>query len=338
VPADKAWEDDMSQYLAQVNVEVINARYVTDLKSFLDNADRYVRAKYGDDIFDERSSKDDAEQDPETKKYKPKISEGAGWVIEVRGWTYHSNGQEFVKKTVLRNFQRIGKFSAETDLTKDKKPKVETFLKGVPDPLKKETMSHPFLLSARKVLNPQPNVFEFINTSEMEGLLAVSAAPAGGSPDGATGGPPRGGVGAPANVGSSDGGAASPAMGAAGGSWVPIVSTATGSSGTPGGTGGGEGTFGGPPAGPLPGAPAPGGLGMGVVAGSGKAGLTPGSTGSPDGAPGGGGPSPQAPGGAGTTTTVSGTKKEKPRTEFVLCFIWREPTPTDPTPAAGGGT
>ena len=27
-----------------------------------------------------------------------------------------------------------------------------------------------------------------------------------------------------------------------------------------------------------------------------------------------------------------GANAPKPRTEFVLCFVWREPTPTDPTP------
>jgi hypothetical protein len=48
--------------------------------------------------------------------------------------------------------------------------------------------------------------------------------------------------------------------------------------------------------------------------------------------PGGPGGMPGAPGG----TLMPGARKTKPRFEFVACFFWREPTPTDPTPTADG--
>jgi len=146
LPADRAWEEDMAHFLAQVNVEVINARYTNDVKGFLERADTYVKGKYNDEIFDRWTPKTDAEIDEATKRYKPKVSfEGGAWVIEIRGWTYHEQGDEFIKRTVLRNFQRIGKFVDETGLTPDKKPKIGTFLPGVDDPVK-GTLSHAFLM------------------------------------------------------------------------------------------------------------------------------------------------------------------------------------------------
>ena len=62
----------------------------------------------------------------------------------------------------------------------------------------------------------------------------------------------------------------------------------------------------------------PGGGDPGGEAGPGM----PGMPGGMPGLPGGGGP------------LMPGARKTKPRYEFVACFIWREPTPTDPTPTA----
>ena len=63
---------------------------------------------------------------------------------------------------------------------------------------------------------------------------------------------------------------------------------------------------------------APGGEGFGGPEPGGLPGGVPGMP------PGTGGPLPP------------GARKMKPRYEFVACFIWREPTPTDPTPTADG--
>ncbi|HEY2784796.1 MAG TPA: type IV pilus assembly protein PilM [Fimbriiglobus sp.] len=349
VPADRAWEDDMSQYLARVNIEVVNTRYVPDLKSFLDNADNYILNKYGDKMFDEHSAKTDCELDPETKRYKPKAPEGGGWVVEIRGWTYHKDGTTFVKNTVLRNFQRVDKFSKETDLTKGDKPKVEKYLMGVPDPVKTGTMSHPFLLSVRKVDNPQPNQFVWINSSEMEGLITPAA---GGG--GATQGNPISGMaqrGAPGDprgqMGSSDGGLPGGPSGMTGGrgTWTPISSSSSAS----GGAGGAAGGFGGR-SGSIPGSVPGGGSGGGMrvtVRGLSKPGggsiIPGGGTGSSDSARPGGAPTVPdggipSPGGGTPGQAQLATPKEKPRTEFVLCFIWREPTPTDTTPEGGAST
>jgi hypothetical protein len=50
------------------------------------------------------------------------------------------------------------------------------------------------------------------------------------------------------------------------------------------------------------------------------------------GIPGMGGPG--GPGSSQPGATPIGPPSTKKRTEFVLCFVWREPTPTDPTPVA----
>jgi hypothetical protein len=49
----------------------------------------------------------------------------------------------------------------------------------------------------------------------------------------------------------------------------------------------------------------------------------------------GGGPGP-SPTPGGSTAAAPGGIKPKPRYEFVAFILWKEPTPTDPTPGAGG--
>jgi collagen type V/XI/XXIV/XXVII alpha len=78
--------------------------------------------------------------------------------------------------------------------------------------------------------------------------------------------------------------------------------------------------------------PGAGGLpGMGNPEAAGPMTMTPGMSGMPGmpGMPGGMNPQQQQ---------RSPRMKVHPRYEFVVCFIWREPTPTDPTPTADAGT
>ncbi|MCZ2343736.1 MAG: type IV pilus assembly protein PilM, partial [Bacteroidales bacterium] len=73
IPLEKLFDDDLSQHLANINLESVDARYTTDLATFLNNADAYVVKKYGLDIAEDLAE-GEREQDQTTNppRYKPK--------------------------------------------------------------------------------------------------------------------------------------------------------------------------------------------------------------------------------------------------------------------------
>ena len=322
IPLEKILDDDLAQALAMVNVEAVYCRYVPDLKAFYETADRYVLEKFATNIAGDMLEAE-VEKDEATQRLKPKPPEGGGWVFEVRGYTYHDSTVNFVKRALLRNFQTFNTFAAQNDPNK----RVEAVIAGAKDPVgpegagdeKKPRVSHAFLLVVQPSTNPgTPEAFDYINTSYIDMLLGGGAA--GGI--GGMGGPSMGGMGAPGMGGPSMGGApvgegsSGDGMGGAAATgpvappWTPLQAggSAGGSMGGLRGMGEGGPGFGGSP---------------------GRSG--PPSFGGPSGPPGMPGFGSTGPGGAAATTRPATTKK---RTEFVLCFVWREPTPTDPTPTA----
>lgn len=197
-------------------------------------------------------------------------------------------------------------------------------------------VSHAVLVKYYRDPNPEPQRFQLISSSFLSGVTgaggggfgggfgggggAMSAgmlAPAGGSPSG--GGSPAGDMGG-GDMGG--GGIGATVGGTALASWQPLL----GSSGQfGGGLGGAMGM----------------GSAMGMGGGMARGGF--GQIGTGDGAarmpmPGGGGfmRSPM-PGGPGSETGEDAEKLKKARhirTEFVILFIWREPTPSDKLMAA----
>ncbi|MGL6074104.1 MAG: type IV pilus assembly protein PilM [Fimbriiglobus sp.] len=315
IPLEKLYDDDLSQHLAQANVEAVYCRYVPDLKAFMETADTAIKARFGNNIADDMLE-NEVENDEANKRKKPKAPEGGGWVFEVRGHTMHKAGLNFVKRAVLRNFQQFNTFAARNEPTK----RVEAIIPGAADPIlpevagetKKDRVSHVMLLVNEMKPMPDPNVFNHMGISYVE-LYASGGAAAGGlglPGEGGMGrGAPAGGASMPGAGG--EGAAAGTPAGPVAPPWTPL--------GTAAGTGAGAG-----------GVPGMGGPGLSMGAGPG------GREGPPGLAMGGGSPG-LLPGGNPTAGTgpKTGSRKIKERTEFVLCFVWREPTPTDPTPTAG---
>ncbi|TMQ32222.1 MAG: type IV pilus assembly protein PilM, partial [Planctomycetota bacterium] len=83
---DEDWLDD----LVQVNVESIFCVWSSNL------ADFHSKLKGEREAFARMSAKD--QQTP---------PEGKGWVVEIRGYTYHDNGFVFVNKAVVENLARF---------------------------------------------------------------------------------------------------------------------------------------------------------------------------------------------------------------------------------------
>ncbi|AMV23367.1 Competence protein A [Gemmata sp. SH-PL17] len=185
-----------------------------------------------------------------------------------------------------------------TDVFAKDENKVARYIVGVPDPVKGK-VSHAFVYNVWPVYDPQPNL-QYAATSYLDGLIGGSGSGTGiGGPggDGKEGGPPSG--------------------------LIP----GGGSGGPPGLSGSGSGSGSGTEVAAL--APTWQGLGTTGTAGAARGNAGLGSAGFAG---------PGMPGMPGGSTVGSGGGKKvedtgRTRYEFVVMFLWREPTPS--TPPAG---
>jgi hypothetical protein len=353
----------------QVNVEAVTCRYSPDLSGY-----KKALQAMG------------AQMDTLSEQKDP---EGKGWVVELRGYTYHKDQRNFIIETLLDNLKRLRGQPPETAAegtpgatpapggtppapapataqppaatppaaTDQAAANAEGGEKKAPEDPVWNKVSHAILYQHSWIQDPEPNAFVLINQS-----IAGAVASAGGSDASAAGG--AGGPGA----GTSDApsGMRMPGMGMMGGmgggadGWAPL--SGGGMGGAMGGMGGmgdlgGRRGGGGPSAGMGAGGPAMGGIGRMTPGGGTPAGfmggmqnmmgrqggrMMPGRMGmggEPGGPPGG---SPDGQGGAASELVKK--KARVIRTEFIILFIWKEPTPsdqlrtvTDETPAAGSG-
>ncbi len=252
----------------------------------------------------------------------------AGWVLEVRGYTYHRGGLRFIMETFAENL-RTGK--PRWDPVRNQ----WVWEKGVVAPLNDPTgrwrkldISHVaiFAYDSQKLTPTNAPGFKYITGGIFSNALVAGGAPGGGGGSGLSmsgGGGMGSGAAAPPTAGGagSDAAAAPPggALGGGGGrsrgDWVGLGSAGGGGFGGAGGLGGVGGI---------------GGLGDG---GGGNMGL-------PSGPMGGiGGTFPGAGSGSSGTSGIQDAQVlksgERLRTEFVIVFYWHEPLPTEPEPAKG---
>ncbi len=316
---------DVDHDLIQFNIESLDARYTDDLAGYWTR----VKAKLGDEKYRVRpaSDWDNAPKDKE-----------AGWVVELRGYTYHDDGRNFTLEGLVEALARAGAAEAPADGASGATPTAPgtpakpasptpaavTATAGATKPLVAPG-SHPVKgRVSHFVLYRAESGGADLRHSGFVASLVGGGAGGGGEPG--PGGKmmaPGGGAMGPAGGGSSGGMPSMAAMGGGGGgtggsrgSWTALINSPSGESGT--GTGGGY-------------------PGLGTA--------LPGSTGMPRGS-GGGPPAPPSMGGRGPGGDTKPAQGEKPlaaqpiRTEFVVLFIWEENTPSDslrvmtPLPAA----
>ena len=172
--------------LVQINIESILARYTDNFQPF------YNRLVAEDRTFF-------AMTDEDTKKLKELKGVGLpkdGWLVEIRGYTYHKEQLKFVEETFVENLQRFG----EADILPDNLAVLnKPFQPGSSDTLRKLMMDriekNKALLFIYKVDvkdNPTPGVFGLINETKLDELLrpetvaaGKGAPPAGAGPAGA---------------------------------------------------------------------------------------------------------------------------------------------------------
>lgn len=333
VPADRLFDNTKVELLPLVNIEAIDCRWTDNLQQFLDTANTAAKKDYGlnivGDLMDERTIKlpapkpssgeapKEAEElklaaeretaeSPNVKaaapwhKFNPKAPSGAGWVVEVRGYTYHVDGFDFVRYTLVRNLQEAGTtFAQSTDPTK-----AGLFIPDLKDPKKDPVLgkvSHSFLFAqkvtkAADLKKDQVVTLSLAATSQIDRLLAGTAPAAGPGGEGGPGGQlPGGPVGSPSGPGSPEGGPGGLPGGPGGlpggmggvGAWTGLLRN-QGSAGSEL-SGAGMGFFGRP------------GMGLPGVGGEEGGGVGPGAV------------------------QPVNSKNTKQLTEFVVYFIWMEP-------------
>jgi type IV pilus assembly protein PilM len=237
VPIDQALADAQSkepQSLAMVNVEAVSTRWVYNVGKFLDAVDDQMKVAFNEDLAD--TLKDDERvRDDARGRYKPKAADGPGWVVEIRGYTEHKDGRQFIKTALLRNLQKFDAFAKGED-------KVGRYIVGAQDPIKGK-VSHAFIYKVWMVEDAQPNVFVNINQSFLPKFLGdpKSNQSGGGGGAGRIGGLSGGSPSSGGGTGSPTGAPEAPTGLAPLWSDFGDSTTASGSGGLPGGLGGGPG-------------------------------------------------------------------------------------------------
>jgi hypothetical protein len=172
--------------------------------------------------------------------------EGAGWVIELRGSTYHKEGRQFILDTLVRNLTVNGRLKLPLEPVAGATPAPAatpaTPAEGQPAPVRRpddeEAMMNAvvkdrarwvFLFNYGRETDPKPGAFKIIGQSYIREVLAPAAAStgpgtavppstgAGSGPSGRDAWEPLTGGGG----GNSGGGGGSPAFGGRGGDMRP---------------------------------------------------------------------------------------------------------------------
>jgi Tfp pilus assembly PilM family ATPase len=340
--------DEYQDKLIQINLESAYALWSPDVKPLYDRLVKENHPLLG--------------MDPklvEEMKKGTGLPEGAGWVIELRGYTYFYESPRFVMDTLVKEIARRGGVPeqatggnpaqlGQTSTTVPPPPPTDEDggdkEKAVAkDPVKEKEenwnkvirgrVSHPFLLDYLLVPDAEPGKFEIIGGSALDSLVGGGGASGGGGMgrmmEGMRGGA-AGGDGAPAKAGGGKTGGGGLGGGSGGsatgnGGFTALVSIGSGGSSTARTQGGPSGRMGGM------GGDGPGGMGgdmkqmMDRMRGMRGMGMS----GPMGGAMGGDMVRPGSFGNFGAVQIKPPSKKRADRTEFSLIFIWKEWTPSD---------
>ena len=324
--------------LIQFNIESVQGFFCENLSNYWDyvKRDDHVR-KLGADLV-------------RPMEHYKKNPQGSGWIIEIHGWTYHRERENFIRNTLLENLARLGIQDKKADAAAGTPAAPGAPPAAAPAPgLAGGTGSDQKDSDLGPVINRISHVilyktatssanalFEILNDSTHDevkdmalggarptrggmfgmgggvgGTTPASTGASGGGPP--AGGPPGGGGGPPGMMSGGPGGASSAPSRA---SWAPLGEEA--SVGNRGGLGGGLAA---------PGMLPPGG--GGGSRGSRRRGGMPGMM--PPAAGGKSMPQPGMlpPGVPGQNRPAEEEDRGPKRTEFVILFVWKEPTDSD---------
>ncbi|NBY01176.1 MAG: type IV pilus assembly protein PilM [Planctomycetes bacterium] len=255
--------------LIEFNIESVDCKFTENLSGF------WQQVKGGG-----KSEERKVKEDVRPIEHWEKSPDGSGWVVELRGYTFHQDQKRFVQEVLLENLVRYGIVKNAPANNAEAAPAGASSLPDMGPVVNR--VSHVLVYKyLTKKTNERTN-FEIIGQSYLANAMRAGGFGEGGGAPGGPGMPPGG-----PGMMPGEGGGAGPSRDG----WTPVGSTGSAASS--------------------------GGLGRGGMMG---------------GVP---GESPIGPGGA-TTATTTGARSNHTRTEFVIFFIWKEPTPSDAMRATAG--
>jgi type IV pilus assembly protein PilM len=186
-----ALKDDefIKKHLVQISIEGIHAIYCDDFSQYFRNISQKALKGMSNadaDVVKAAAEKPIAELPDDIKK---KIPEKA-WIVEIRGYTYHHDAEEFIKHTLLENLRHpdlvnpeIFRKTAAARLGNNRVPETpreKLFKEQILDQI-----GFLFLYKNEEVPNPEPGNFAWIKGSYLPGLVKNANAVLGGPAPGA---------------------------------------------------------------------------------------------------------------------------------------------------------
>ncbi|MEY4392765.1 MAG: hypothetical protein RL595_14 [Planctomycetota bacterium] len=226
--------------LIEVNIEGVNCRYTDNLSTY------WQQVKAGG-TAGERKVKEDVRP----VEHWEKSPDGPGWVVELRGYTFHQDQKRFLVEVLLENLARYGIVPGQAAPSAEGGAAPGGAASGLPDrgPVVNRVTHALVYKYLTKKTNERGN-FEIINQSYLSTALGTQGAGGMGMGGPGMGGPGMGSpMGGPGGEGAPGGGGGASSRD----SWQPIGNSGGGASG---------GGFGGPGMGPgmtPPGFAGPGG-------------------------------------------------------------------------------
>lgn len=156
-PAQWAKDDEfIKKNLIQINIEGISALYSDDLPSFFKNVYKHSQRLEAMSPAESKLVKDYAATKEESPDAKGKLP-AKGWVVEIRGYTYHGGENEFVVNTIIENLANPG--GVGNVLSKEMKERIL------------DRMGFLMLFDRATVVNPDPTTFKHIQKSTLKTLI-----------------------------------------------------------------------------------------------------------------------------------------------------------------------
>ncbi len=149
--------------LIQVNIVGINQMYSENLGPYYQKLFADGEALLGMEAEEVNQIKNFL-QPPEKRTPDTTLPPMAGWVVEIRAFTYHKKKQQFVEDTFLQN---LGKASLVREMPQALAKRVE------------KNVSHLTMYQVESVPNPPPGVYKVIQKSYLKSLLGGVAPVAG---------------------------------------------------------------------------------------------------------------------------------------------------------------
>lgn len=189
-PAQSMKDDEfIKKHLVQLSIEGMHAMYCDDFPTYFRNILSKASALKGMSSSEQALVKEVADKAnlSEVAEDKRKLVPEKAWIVEIRGYTYHHDGEQFVQQTLLENLRHPDLVNPEIfkkawaarqgNNRVAETPKEKQYREQI-----LEQLGFMFLYKSEEVQNPEPGSFVHIKGSHLPTLLKGGLLPIGAGP------------------------------------------------------------------------------------------------------------------------------------------------------------